>query len=322
MKGAESVAAALRGAKTVVATSHVNPDGDGVGSLLAVTILLTRAGKKVYPSLPEPWKYPPQYEFLPGRESLIAPESLPGKCDVFIALDCSNLSRLEPLEQAFERAGLTVNIDHHEDNTRFADVNYVDPAASSTAELVYRVCEAASWSLDGRAATCLYAGLVTDTGRFHHRNTTPSAFVLAAKLAEAGVDVHGVAREIYESQSLQYVRLLGTALKRAQRLEDLRLVYSYITQSDLEETGATLAEAEDLIDYLRRVKGSGVVALFKELPDGTVRVSLRSGDGVEVASMARGLGGGGHAMAAGYTSEKDLEGSIGELVKRLRDRHA
>jgi phosphoesterase RecJ-like protein len=200
-------------------------------------------------------------------------------------------------------------------------LNFVDPAASSTAELVHRVAEAASWELSEAAATCLYAGLVTDTGRFQHLNTTPSAFMLAARLAEAGADVHGVAQEIYESQSLQYARLLGTALKRAQLRADLRLVYSFITQEDLAETGATLSEAEDLIDYLRRVKGAGVVALFKELSDGTVRVSLRSADGAAVGPIARAMGGGGHALAAGYTSQKDLKGAMDELMVALRYRH-
>ncbi|MBC7230224.1 MAG: bifunctional oligoribonuclease/PAP phosphatase NrnA [Actinobacteria bacterium] len=322
MSGAQEVAAALRRAGTVIATSHVNPDGDGVGSLLAVTIFLTGEGKRVYSCLPEPWKYPPQYAFLPGREDLVSPEQLPESCDLFLALDCSNLSRLEPLERAFRNASLTVNVDHHEDNSLFADVNYVDPAASSTAELVYRVAEAASWPLDASSATCLYAGLVTDTGRFQHRNTTPEAFRLAARMAEAGADIHKVAREIYESQSLQYARLLGIALHRARRLEDLALVFSYITQADLEETGATLAETEDLIDHLRRVRGAGVVALFKELADGSVRVSLRSGDGFEVGPIARDMGGGGHAMAAGYTFHGDLESSIDELVEALRSRHA
>jgi len=322
VSGARDVASALEGAGTVVATSHVNPDGDGVGSLLALYHLLSARGKKVYPCLPEPHKYPPQYGFLPGRETLLPPGELPENCDAFVALDCSNLSRLEPLEELFRRVSVTVNIDHHEDNARFAALNYVDAGASSTAELVYRVAEAGSWELDAHAATCLYAGLVTDTGRFQHRNTTPSAFILAARLAEAGADVHGVAKEIYESQSLAYTRLLGVVLRRAQMHDDLRLVFSFITRADLEETGATLSETEDLIDYLRRVKGAGIVALFKELPDGTVRVSLRSGDGTEVGPIARALGGGGHAMAAGYTSEKDLEGSVEELMKALRDRHA
>lgn len=322
MSEVEKAAEAIGKAEMVIATSHVNPDGDGIGSLLAFTIISQNEGKQVFSCLPEPHKYPPQYDFLPGREALLAPEELPKRCDVFVALDCSNLSRLSPLEGFFERADLTVNIDHHEDNGFFADVNCVDPSASSTAELVYRVAEAASWKLDERVATCLYAGLVTDTGRFQHRNTTPAAFSLAARLAEAGADVHGVAREIYENQSLQYIRLLGIALRRARMQDDLRLVFSYVTQDDLAETGAVLSETEDLIDHLRRVKGASVVALFKELDDGSVRVSLRSDDDLEVAPIARMMGGGGHAMAAGYTSQKDLEGSIVELMEALRKGHA
>ncbi|MDI6872911.1 DHH family phosphoesterase [Candidatus Solincola sp.] len=302
----------------VCLSSHVNPDGDGLGSLLGLTLVLRALSKEVYSALPRPEQFPPQYLFLPGRDSLCSPEELPESADLFIALDCSNPERLEGLRSRAEAAGLLVNVDHHEDNSLFGDIDLVDPKASSTSELVYRLMRSGDWELTPEVATCLYTGLVTDTGRFQHRNTGPGALAVASELAAAGANLALISREVYESQSLSYTRLVGRALERAEVLEDLGLVYSYITQRDLKETGASLPETEDLIDHLRAVRGTRVAALFKELEDGKVRVSLRSRDGAEVGPVARALGGGGHASAAGYTSDLDLEGSLARLVEVLR----
>ena len=318
----ESVVSALNDAGSIGITSHVNPDGDSVGSLLGLSMVLSEAGKRVFPCIPEPGKYPPQYDFLPGKELLIDPERLEGGLELFVALDCSNPERLGPLQEKAESAGRMLNIDHHEDNQVYADINLVDALASSTSELVFRIIRAAGWPIGPHVATCLYTGLVTDTGRFQHRNTSPGTFAMACELAAAGADIFKVVKEVYDNQSLSYTRLLGRALQRIEVMEDLALAYSYITQQDLADTGAVLAETEDLIDYLRSIRGTRVVALFKELADGNVRVSLRSRDGLEVGPIARELGGGGHAMAAGYTADSDIEGSIASLVDRLRDRRA
>ncbi|MDD3718380.1 MAG: bifunctional oligoribonuclease/PAP phosphatase NrnA [Actinomycetota bacterium] len=316
----ERTAAALEGAEVVGIASHVNPDGDSVGALLALAMVLTGAGKRVLPCIPEPWKYPPQYDFLPGREMLIAPDEIGEQPGLFAALDCSNIERLGPLRKKAEAAETLVNIDHHEDNTMFGGINLVDAMASSTSELVYKVIRKAGWPVSPEVATCLYTGVVTDTGRFHHRNTSPGTFVIAHELAAAGADLFRVVSEVYDSQSLSYTRLLGRALQRVEVMAEHEFAYSYITQQDLADTGATLPETEDLIDHLRSVRGTRVAALFKELPTGEVRVSLRSRDGFEVGPIARSMGGGGHAMAAGYTSDSDIAGSVNELVEKLRDR--
>jgi phosphoesterase RecJ-like protein len=236
-----------------------------------------------------------------------------------VALDCSNADRLGELFQSAESAETLVNIDHHEDNTMYGDINLVDEKTSSTAELIYRILIAAGWELEPEVATCLYTGLMTDTGRFQHRNTTPETFNAASEMVEAGADIFQVVREIYENQSLSYTHLVGKALQRVEVREECGLIYSYVTQADLDETGASLSETEDLIDYLRVVRGTSVVALFKELEDGRVRVSLRSRDTVEVGPIARSMGGGGHAMAAGYTSDVNIEDSIDVLIGVLRD---
>ncbi len=317
----QAVIDALESAESLALTSHVNPDGDGVGSLLALALVLERRGKEVFASLPEPAQYPPQYLFLPGRDLLSSPDEIPHGPKLFVALDCSNLDRLGKLREKAEGAAVLVNVDHHEDNRRFAHINLVDSRASSTSELIYKLIRRSGWEMDAQVATCLYTGLVTDTGRFQHRNTGPEALAVASQLAAAGADLELISKEVYESQSLGYTRLLGRALQRVQVLEDLGLVYSYVTQEDLMETGATLPETEDLIDHLRTVRGTRIAVLFKELENGKIRVSLRSRDGVEVGPVARLLGGGGHANAAGYTSDKDLSGSLSQLLETLRNTH-
>jgi len=322
MSELEAVVAALREARSIALASHINPDGDSVGSLLGLAAVLRETGRQVSPCIPEPGKYPPQYDFLPEKELLVDPEELEGGMELFVALDCSNPERLGPLQKIAESAGKLLNIDHHEDNQVYADINLVDAEASSTSELVFRIIAAAGWPLRPHVATCLYTGLVTDTGRFQHRNTSPQTFAMATELAAAGADIFKVVKEVYDSQSLSYMRLLGRALQRIEVMEDLGFAYSYITQQDLADTGAVLPETEDLIDYLRSVRGTRVVALFKELIDGKVRVSLRSRDGLEVGPIARAFGGGGHAMAAGYTADSDIAGSIAGLVDELRDRRA
>jgi bifunctional oligoribonuclease and PAP phosphatase NrnA len=319
MSGSREIISVLKNSKFIGIASHINPDGDSVGSLLALGMVLERQGKRAYASIPDPGSYPPQYRFLPGQHLLSAPQDFPEKLDLFLALDCSNSDRLGSLRDIAKRATVLVNIDHHEDNTRYGSFNLVNKKASSTAELVYDLIEKAKWEINPDVATCLYTGIVTDTGRFQHRNTTTETFILASRLVKSGADIFGVVKEVYENQSLAYTRLLGRALQRAEILEEQDLIYSYVTLEDLKETGAVLPETEDLIDYLRAVRGTRIVALFKEMEDGKVRVSLRSRDGFEVGPVARGMGGGGHAMAAGYTSDLDINASIETLVGVLRD---
>jgi phosphoesterase RecJ-like protein len=309
----------LNDAEAIGLASHIDPDGDSVGSLLALSMALSRQGKRVYAAIPNPGSYPPQYRFLPGQNLLIDPQSYQQEVEVFVALDCSNPERLGKLRKTADMSHITINIDHHEDNLFYASLNFVEERASSTAQLVFELQEYSSWGLTAEEATCLYTGLVTDTGRFQHLNTTSGTFAIASRLLDAGADIFRVVKEVYESRSLSYTHLLGKVLQRAEILEKHGFIFSYVTLEDVKDTGAVLAEAEDLIDYLRIVHGTRMAALFKELEDGKVRVSLRSRDGFEVGPIARSMGGGGHAMAAGYTSDLDIKGTIDTLLGVLRD---
>lgn len=319
MSTPQEVAQALAKAERIAASSHVNPDGDSVGSLLALTMALRGLGKRVHSCLPNPESYPPQYDFLPGRDLLLQELQFPDDIEIFMALDCSNFDRLADVRKYAESVPLLFNVDHHEDNNYYGAMDLVDPHASSTSELVFKIIKAGGWQITPDIATCLYTGILTDTGRFQHRNTSPETFAIASELAEAGADIFRVAREIYENESLAYTRLLGLALERATLLEKYGLIYSFITRDDLKRTGAVLAETEDMIDHLRAVRGAKIAALLKELKNGRVRVSLRTREDDHVGPIARLMGGGGHAMAAGYTSDKDIEGSLEDLLHAIEN---
>lgn len=296
---------ALRAARTVVIACHVNPDGDALGSLLAASIGLRRLGKTTHPT----WDgtealLPLAYRFLPGADTLVpAAEAAKVDTDTFLALDCGASDRLGILEPAARRASCLINVDHHPGNEDFGDLNIVIIEASSTAELVTYLLKDLGVALDRELATCLYTGLVTDTGRFQYSNAKPETLRLAADLLSFEVSAPEIATEVFESAPFGYLKLLGRVLERATLLEEERLVYSWITLADLGETGVSIDETEKLIDLLRATRDADVAVMFKEQPDGQYRVSLRSRGPVSVGAIARERGGGGHELAAGFTTD-------------------
>ncbi|MHB8780914.1 MAG: DHH family phosphoesterase [Candidatus Geothermincolia bacterium] len=314
----DDVVEILLGRDEFYISSHVNPDGDSLGSLTGLAISLHAAGKKVLAALPDDGPLPPQYTFMPGLEFVIPVTEMPGACSCFIALDCGKADRLENLLPLASGCDELVNIDHHVDNTRFGSVNLIESRLSSTSEIVYALLLRAGMPVTPEVATSLYAGLMTDTGRFMHDNTNTRTFRAATELVALGADPHYVASQVYENQSIGYVRLMGLALARAVLDEDIALISSCISQEDLASTGASIQETEDLIDRLRVVGVARVAVLLKELRDGRTRASLRSSDGVDIAWLARKHGGGGHPKAAGFTSETGLQETLEVIRSELR----
>jgi phosphoesterase RecJ-like protein len=309
----QAVADALRQHDRFVVAAHENPDGDALGSMIAATLALRSLGKDAVMYLAGDAPLPGEYRFLPLTE---LQRALPGDAGerVLLALDCANERRLGPDHEMLERARLVIDVDHHHDNSRFGSVNLVVPDASSTAEIVRDVLRELGVELTPEIAEALYVALVTDTGRFQYSNTTPKALRLAAELVEAGADVHGIFRRVYETVQFAKLKLLARALDRAQLFEGGRLVVSYLLRGDFAEVGAEEPYSEGIIDYLRQVEGAEMVALIREPPrdEGPKRrVSLRSShDEVDVSAIARQVGGGGHRQAAGFSSERD----IGEII--------
>jgi phosphoesterase RecJ-like protein len=282
-----------------------------------VTLALRGLGKDVAMYLTGTAPTPGEYRFLDltGLTRVLPPDA---EERVLLAVDCANERRIGPELDPVERAKLVVDIDHHHDNSRFGDLNLIVDDASSTAEIVRDILRELDAPLTAEIAEALYVGLVTDTGRFQYTNTTPKALRLAAELVEAGADVHGVFRYVYETVQFAKLKLLARALERAQPFEGGRLVVSYLLKDDFPAVGAEEPYSEGIIDSLRAVEHSEMVALIREPPRNegpSRRVSLRSShDEVDVSAIAAKAGGGGHRQAAGFSSELSIE----EIIEFLR----
>lgn len=313
----QAVAQAIREHNRFLVVAHENPDGDALGSMLGLTLGLRELGKDALMYLAGTAPLPAEYKFLALHElRRDVPPDVGER--VLLAVDCANERRISEERSAIEGAAIVIDIDHHHDNSRFGEVNLVVDDASSTAEIVRDVLRELDVPLTPEIALPLYVGLVTDTGRFQYTNTTPKALELAAELVEAGADVHGVFRHVYETVQFAKLKLLARALERAQLFEGGRLVVSYLLKDDFGAVGAEEPYSEGIIDHLRSVEGAEMVALIREPPrnEGPARrISLRSShDEVDVSAIARQAGGGGHRQAAGFSSEK----SIAEIIDFLR----
>ena len=316
-----AVADALRTHDRFLLITHENPDGDALGSILAAKLALDALGKNSVMYVSGRAPLPAEYKFMPLDELRRELPDDAGDRIVF-ALDCANESRLGEGQGALEAAGLSLNVDHHHDNSRFGDVNLVVADASSTGEILRDLLRELDLDLTPDLAEALYTALVTDTGRFQYANTTPKALRLAAELVEAGADVHRVFQSVYESVQLAKLKLLARALERAQVYEGGGLVVSYLLKTDFAEVGAAEPYSEGIIDFLRAVEGAEMAALIREPPAPgrpARRVSLRSSsDELDVSAIARASGdGGGHRQAAGFSSELEIP----QIVEFLREQY-
>jgi bifunctional oligoribonuclease and PAP phosphatase NrnA len=315
----ESVLAELRAADKLLLTTHENPDGDALGSLLAMHWILEQLGKQsvMYMS-PDEFPLPWEYRAWTFDEGLVgaAPSDVAERTVVF--LDCGNIDRM-PVD-FLQQDGLRIlNIDHHHDNTRFGTVNLVVPEASCTAEIVYRLAKDLGVEITPPIADALYTGLVTDTGKFMYENTSPEAHRMAAELIEAGVEPHEVHRRLYEDLPFRRLQLLQRALASVERFDDGSITLAQLVKDDYAATGASEQDSEGVVDHMRAVEGTAVAVLVREqLSDdrqGTRKVSLRATDGrVDVSQIARDFGGGGHPQAAGFSTPL----GFADVVERLR----
>jgi bifunctional oligoribonuclease and PAP phosphatase NrnA len=316
-----AVAEAIRAHDRFLLVTHENPDGDALGSILGAKLAFDRLGKDSVMYLGGQTAPPTEYGFLALEE--LRRELPDDAADrVLLALDCANAKRMGAAEELLGRVPLSIDVDHHHDNSRFATINHVVADASSTGEIVRDLMRELEIALTPEIAEALYVALVTDTGRFQYTNTTPKALRLAAELVEAGVDVQRVFQGIYESVEFAKLKLLARALDRAQVYDGGRLVISYLLRSDFNELGVGEEYAEGIIDYLRSVEGAEMAATIREPPeppDAPRRISLRaSSDEVDVSAIARQRGGGGHPQAAGFSSPESIE----EIVEFIRSAFA
>lgn len=303
-----AIADALIDAPRIVVASHVNPDGDALGSTRSLQLMLQSIGKDVITYIPDAI-VPREYEFIrPDDLHGTVPDDIESR--LLICVDCGNESRIVD-EHLLTRAAFVCNIDHHGDNTRFGDLNHVRPDAACATQLVHELAAYLNvTTITPDMATALYVGLVTDTGRFQYSNTTPEAFELAAILVRAGVDTHDVFSRLYESVEFQRAKLLGRALTRALRSDDGTIVATHLTRDDFLEVGANEDDAEGIVDALRSVEGTAIAVFLRDLEPGGQflrKGSLRTTrDDIDVSIIARTWSGGGHRQAAGFSTNDDL----------------
>src|SRR3954467_11096894 len=314
------VAEEIRAADRFLLTTHEGPDGDALGSLLAVHRILQALGKDSLMFLAaKEFPLPVEYRFLPLEEIFHEP---PADISdrVVILLDCGNIDRM-PVDFLRTDGTKVINIDHHHDNTRFGTINLVDVEASCTAEIVYELAGLLGVELTPEIANALYVALVTDTGKFMYENTDARSHRMAAGLIEAGVQVNDVYRRLYEHAPIEKLKLLARALEGIEIFDDGRLAVTYISGDDYAATGASEALTEGVIDHLRTIDGTAVAAVVRDQAEGgraARKVSMRSGDGqVDVSAIARVHGGGGHRRAAGFGTDLPYEQIVEFLISEI-----
>jgi bifunctional oligoribonuclease and PAP phosphatase NrnA len=316
----DRVADVIRAGDRFLLTTHENPDGDALGSLLATHQILEALGKDSVMFLAaKEFPLPVEYRFLPLEEVFHEPPAdIADRLVVF--LDCGNIDRM-PVDFLQNGSNRVINIDHHHDNTRFGSVNLVDVDASCTAEIVYDLAGLLDVQLTPEIANALYVGLVTDTGKFMYENTDARSHRMAAGLIEAGVQVNEIYRRLYEHAPIEKLKLLARALQGITLSDRGRLAVTYISREDYEATGGSEALTEGIIDHLRTIDGTLVAAVVRDQADGgraARKVSMRSTDGqVDVSAIARVHGGGGHRRAAGFGTDLEYEQVVEFLIGEI-----
>ena len=292
-------------------TSHARPDGDAVGSALACGQILRMMGKEAEVVLHD--GVPRIYQPLPFADRVVKADRVNGNYEAAIILECDSIqrTRLQGLEDRF-----LINIDHHLSGRPFAHVNWIDPKAVATAELVYRLAREAAVTITADIATCLYTAVLTDTGSFMFAGTNEHTFSLARELVIAGADPARCARNIYFAHSTAKMRLLGAALSNLHR--EGSLAWIWITREQMERCGAKEEDCEGLVNYALSIQDVEVAAFFRELPDGRYRVSLRSKGALNVATVAEQFGGGGHECASGLSLNGPLSVAVARVVAQMR----
>jgi phosphoesterase RecJ-like protein len=287
----------IRKSETICVAGHVRPDGDCIGSQLALTAALKEQGKKVVC-----WNE----DDMPGKLAFLDPERVMQKpkpdkhFDCVIATDCASFERLGAVAPCIADRDFFINIDHHESNTRYADLNWITPNEPSTGELIFRLLEAARWKITPHIADCLFTAISTDTGSFQYANTRPSTLYVAGELVDRGADLAKVCNEVYQSYPLSRVRLLRHVYNRFRLIHDNQIAYFWLKKADYSRTGAEPADSEGLIDHIRAIEPVVIACLFEEMEPELTRISLRSKrEDVDVNEVAKKFGGGGHPAAAG-----------------------
>lgn len=311
----------------VALACHIDPDGDALGSMLALQRWFESRGVRTTASWAEAdaddagrVRVPPMLDFLPGVERLTDAATFPARPEVMVAFDTGVAARLGALEANARAAGTLVLLDHHAIGMPFGDIQLVDGEAAATVVLVDELITRMGGHVDVEMATCLYTGLLTDTGRFSYASTDAAVLRFASRLLDSGIDHAAINRRVYETSSFGYLKVLGRALERAQLRPEVGLAWMAVTQDDLRACRVSWEETEGFIDVLRRAEAATCTLVAKEQPDGRWKVSMRSQGGIDVGDVARQLGGGGHRLSSALVTTDPPDRLVDQVVAELRGR--
>jgi phosphoesterase RecJ-like protein len=311
----------MEAAHTLLITTHVRPDGDGIASELALKSVLSSLGKDVVIVNQDP--VPDMYAWLPGAEEIrVYREGIVrelGPLDCGVLLDCSSEARIGRVVELLRRVGSVLCIDHHVNTHCPGDAHLIDPAASSIGEMLFRVIPGLESRLSPDVAVCLYTSILTDTGSFTNANTRAGVFGIAGKLVKAGADPALIHRRIYRNKRLVYFRLLSRALDRLRIIEGGKIAYTLLPERTYREVGATDDDTEGILDVMKALRGVQLIVMIRQVNAGEVKISLRSTDSVDCSEIARIFGGGGHARASGFSVSGTVEEESGGIIDRLVD---
>ena len=308
----EKIANAIRENRRFLVATHVRPDGDAIGSVLGLTHMLRKLGKIADPFCEDP--PPPGHDFLAGSGDIAHEPPPPERYDAAVLVDCGEFNRVgSKLSESVRRGPFLINIDHHVSRVPFGDIDWVEPTASSTCEMLYELSTGLPLDLDAQIATHLYTGLLADTGSFRFSNTTHRVLEIATRLVAAGAQPAYIAEQIYDSAPPQRLQLLARVLSTVAFFQQDRLATAEMTRKMFAETSTSPVDAEGFINHLRSVKTVEMAMLFREEDNGTINVSMRSKGSVDVATFAQRFNGGGHRRAAAFR----VPGLLAEVRSRL-----
>lgn len=319
----ESLAAlcqALKKKDNFLLASHINPEGDAVGSILAMESLLRRLGKKTLIACEDP--FPERLACLPSKRWNRAKDVQPGRpFGALVVADCPTLERIGLVQKLLTPKTEIFNIDHHISNVRFGHYNYIQPSASAAGEVVYDIFKQFKMKLNQEEATALYVSISTDTGSFKYSNTTVKSHQIASELIQTGIDIEKINDALYATYSLEKIQLYSLLLGRVQRSSDGAIAWVGLTRADLKRTGATYEDTEGFIDFLKYIKEVHFSFFMSEMDGaqkGQVKVSFRSKGDYDVAQVAAHFGGGGHKKAAGCTINGALEEATEKILEQIK----
>ncbi len=312
MNTLNSIIEEIKNAESIVILTHVDPDGDAIGSCLAMYNGLKQLGINSDVIIPE---FSKTYEFLPGAQE-IKKES-DKNYDLAIALDCGDKKRLNGFNEYFENANSKISIDHHGVNTMYADLNFVNPMAPACAQILITVLETLGVEIDKKIGTCLLTGIITDTGGFRYSGVTAETFEFTAELLSKGVNVSQIYKKVLQTQTKAKFELTKRAMKRLEFFEDGKITFTYINLKDEEEVNASTGDHEGIVEMGRDIEGVEIAVFLREVEDG-FKISLRSNEYVSVSDICLMFNGGGHIRAAGGFVALPFEEAKGKVLEECK----